>query len=227
MVTKPARTTPAVGPRTPLSRERVFTEAVRLADEHGLPALTMRGLARELGVEAMSLYHHVADKDEILNGMVDLVFAEIDLPSPAQGWRAAMRRRAASARQALTRHPWALDVMQSRATPGPATLRHHDHVLGTLRQAGFPLALAAHAVSAIDAYVYGFVLQALNLAFDTTESLEEVAAGILQTMPTDQYPYLTELILDHALQPGYSYADEFDYGLDLVLDGLDRALATP
>jgi AcrR family transcriptional regulator len=227
MATKPATTTPATGPRTPLSKDRVLAEAVRLADEHGLPSLTMRGLARALGVEAMSLYHHVADKDEILNGMVDLVFAEIDLPSPARGWKDAMRRRAASARQALTRHPWALDVMQSRATPGPHTLRHHDHVLGTLRQAGFPLTLAAHAVSAIDSYVYGFALQALNLPFDTTETLEEVAAGMLQAMPTDQYPHLTEMIMDHALRPGYSYADEFDYGLDLVLDGLERALATP
>ena len=227
MAAEPDGTTPISRARVPLTKERVLDEAVRLADERGLSSLTMRGLARALDVEAMSLYHHVADKDEILNGMVDLVFAEIDLPSPVQDWKSAMRRRATSARQALTRHPWALNVMQSRATPGPATLRHHDYMLGTLRKAGFTLPLAAHALSVIDSYVYGFTLQALNLPFDTTQTLQDVADGMLQQMPTDQYPHLTEMIIDHALKPGYAYADEFDYGLDLVLDGLERALPAP
>jgi AcrR family transcriptional regulator len=186
----------------------------------------MRKLAETLGVEAMSLYYYVADKDEILDGMVDLVFGEIDLPSREADWKAAMRQRAISARDALTRHPWAIGVMESRANPGPATLRHHDAVIGNLRQAGFTIAQAAHAFSVIDSYVYGFALQTLNLPFDTSEELEDLAEAMLRQMPADQYPHLTEMIVDHALQPGYSYANEFEYGLDLILDGLERARGT-
>jgi Tetracyclin repressor-like, C-terminal domain len=137
-----------------------------------------------------------------------------------------MRQRAISARDALTRHPWAVGLLESRANPGPATLRHHDAVIGTLWQAGFSIALAAHAFSVIDSYVYGFALQALNLPFDTSEELENLAAAMLRELPADQYPHLTEMIAGHALQPGYSYANEFDYGLDLILDGLERAHGT-
>jgi AcrR family transcriptional regulator len=203
----------------PLSKERVLRAAVLLADEGGVASLTMRKLAETLSVEAMSLYYYVADKDEILDGMVDL-------PSREADWKAAMRQRAISARDALTRHPWAIGVMESRANPGPATLRHHDAVIGSLRQAGFSIALAAHAFSVIDSYVYGFALQALNLPFDTSEELEKLAEAMLREMPADEYPYLTEMIVDHALQPGYSYANEFEFGLDLVLDGLERARGT-
>jgi AcrR family transcriptional regulator len=226
MAAKPARTASGRTPRVPLSKERLLRAAVKLADEHGVASLTMRKLAETLGVEAMSLYHHVADKDEILDGMVDLVFGEIDLPSRKAGWKAAMRQRAISARDALARHPWAIGVMESRANPGPATLRHHDAVIGSLRQAGFSIALAAHAVSVLDSYVYGFLLQALNLPFGTSQELEDLAEAMLRELPADQYPYLTEMIVEHALQPGYSYADEFEYGLDLVLDGLERARGT-
>ena len=212
--------------RVPLSKQRVLRAAVKLADGAGVAALTMRKLAGTLGVEAMSLYHYVADKDELLDGMVDLVFGEIDLPSREADWKAAMRRRAISARDALTRHPWAVGVMESRANPGPATLRHHDAVIGNLRQASFSIALAAHAFSVIDSYVYGFALQVLNLPFQTSEELEQLAEAMLRQMPADQYPNLTEMIVEHALQPGYSYADEFEYGLDLILDGLERARST-
>src|SRR5690606_27134361 len=142
--------------RTPLTRDRVMEAAVAVADEGGVAAVTMRKVAERLGVEAMSLYYHVSGKDEILDGIVDRVFSEIELPGDGAGWKAAMRRRACSAREVLARHPWALGLMESRRNPGPATLRHHDRVLGILRGSGFSVELAAHAFSAIDAYVYGF-----------------------------------------------------------------------
>ena len=207
-----------------LSRERVLAAAVVLADSGGLESLTMRRLGEELGVEAMSLYNHVANKDDLLDGMVDLVFAEIDLPGDGIGWRTAMRERAISARAALKRHPWATALMQSRTTPGQATLRHHDTVIGALRRAGFPVALTAHAFSAIDAYVYGFALQERSLPFETVEQAEEVGRQMFARMPPGAFPHLVELTVEHILQPGYDYGDEFEYGLDLVLDGLDRAL---
>jgi AcrR family transcriptional regulator len=221
----PAR--PAAEPRVPLSRERVLRTAVTLADERGLRSLTMRGLGQAVGVEAMSLYNHVASKDDLLDGMVDFVFGEIQLPTPGDDWKTAMRQRAISAREALSRHPWAIGLMESRTAPGPATLRHHDAVLGCLRNGGFSVALAAHAFSALDSYIYGFTLQETNLPFDTAEETEELARTILQQLPADQYPYLTELTLEHVLQPGYDYGDEFEYGLDLILDGLDRARPGP
>ncbi|PDP86775.1 TetR family transcriptional regulator [Glycomyces fuscus] len=213
--------------RPPLSRERIFQAAASVADERGVASVSMRKVAEHLGVEAMSLYHHVANKDEVLDGVVDLVFGEIELPDGAQDWRGAMRVRALSARAALSRHTWALGLMDSRRNPGPATLRHHDRVIGCLRRAGFPIAMAAQAFSTLDSYVYGFVLQESSLPFETTEELDDVANTIRQGMPADQYPHLTEMMTDHALRPGYSYANEFELGLDLILDGLERALAAP
>ena len=197
----PAR--PAAEPRVPLSRERVLRAAVTRADERGLKSLTMRSLGEAVGVEAMSLYNHVANKDDLLDGMVDLVFSEIQLPTSGGDWKTAMRQRAISAREALARHPWALGLMESRTSPGPAALRHHDAVLGCLRNGGFPVELAAHAFSALDSYIYGFVLQEANLPFDTAEETAEVAQMILQQLPADQYPHLTELTIEHVLQPGY------------------------
>jgi AcrR family transcriptional regulator len=216
-------TQPGTG-RGRLSRERVLRAAVAVADSGGIESLTMRRLGQDLGVEAMSLYKHVANKEDLLDGMVDLVFAEIALPNGDQGWRAAMRERAVSARAALTRHPWATALMQSRTAPGAATLHHHDTVIGTLRTAGFSVALTAHAFSAIDAYVYGFALQERSLPFDTPEEAEEVGRQMFARMPPGAFPHLTELTVEHVLQPGYDYGAEFEYGLDLVLDGLDRAL---
>jgi len=209
--------------RAPLSRERVIVEAVALADENGIGALTMRRLADRLLVEPMSLYHHVANKDEILDGMVDIVFREIELPSTETDWKTAMRDRAASARAALRRHPWAVGRMESRSTPGPATLHHHDAVIGCLRHAGFSVALTAHAFSAIDSYLYGFAMQELNLPFHTPEETAAMAETFLDQFPADQFPHLAELTTRHVLQPGYDYGDEFAFGLDLILDGLERA----
>ena len=212
-------------PRLPLSRERVLRAAVALAGAAGIEALTMRRLGEELGVEAMSLYKHVANKDDLLDGMVDAVFGEIELPSQGGDWRTAMRDRAISVRGALTRHPWATPLMQSRSRPGPATLRHHDAVIGTLRAAGFPIALVAHAFSALDSYIYGFALQQRALPFETGKQTAELAQSIMASFPADDYPHLVELTVEHVLQPGYDYGDEFEFGLDLLLDGLERALA--
>jgi AcrR family transcriptional regulator len=217
------RTDPNAEPRIPLSRQRVLRAAVALADRGGVGSLSMRKLAQELGVEAMSLYHHVANKDDILDGIVDVVFSEIDLPSGDADWRAAMRQRAVSARQALRRHPWATALMESRSTPGPANLRHHDAVLGVLRNAGFSVELAAHAYSLLDAYIYGFALQETSLPFSTPEETAEVAQAIMGQFPAEELPHLTEIAVEHVLRPGYDYGDEYAFGLDLILDGLDRA----
>jgi AcrR family transcriptional regulator len=214
----------AAAGRLPLSRDRVLRAAVALAGADGIEALTMRRLGQDLGVEAMSLYRHVASKDDLLDGMVDAVFAEIELPEPGTEWRTAMRSRAASVRGALTRHPWATPLMQSRSRPGPSTLRHHDAVIGILRGAGFPIALVAHAMSALDSYIYGFALQQRALPFETGEQTAELAESIMASFPADEYPHLVELTVQHVLQPGYDYGDEFEFGLDLVLHGLERAL---
>jgi AcrR family transcriptional regulator len=217
---------PAAQPRTPLSRERVLCAAVAFADESGIATLTMRKLGEALGVEAMSLYNHVASKGDLLDGMIDLVFSEIDLPSGGAGWQAAMRQRAVSARRVLSRHRWAIGLMESRASPGPATLRHHDAVIGSLRGAGFPVALAAHAFSVLDSYIYGFALQEASLPFDTAEETAELAQTIMARFTPDEYPHLTELTVEHVLRPGYDYGTEYQFGLDLILDGLERARNT-
>jgi AcrR family transcriptional regulator len=210
-------------PRTPLSRERVLRAAIVLADTGGMESLTMRRLGLELRVEAMSLYNHVADKDDILDGIADLVFSEIAVPSDRAGWKTAMRQRAISARGALLRHPWASSLMQSRTKPGPATLRHHDAVIGSLRRGGFSVDMAAHAFSVLDSYIYGFAQQRGNLTFTTSKEAAVVAENILQQLPADEYPHLAEMIIEHAMTPGYDYAQEFEFGLDLILDGLESS----
>ena len=220
-------TEPARQARTPLSRGRVLSAALSFADESGIGSLTMRRLGEALGVEAMSLYNHVANKDELLDGMVDLVFSEIELPSSGTDWRVAMRERAISARKALSRHRWAIALMSSRTSPGPATLRHHDAVIASLRGAGFSVEMAAHAFSALDSYIYGFALQEATLPFgDTEEETAQVAEMISGQFRPDEYPHLTEFTVEHVLRPGYDYGDEFEFGLDLILDGLDKARDT-
>ncbi len=209
-------------PRARLSRDRVLRAAVTLADVDGIGSLSMRRLGGELGVEAMSLYHHVTDKSDLLDGMVDIVFGEIDLPVPGTGWRVAMRRRAISARAVLSRHRWAIGLMESRTTPGPATLRHHDTVLGLLRAGGFSVELTAHAYSVLDSYIYGFSLQEPNLPFHTAQDAAAVTQAIVAQFSTGEYPHLNEIAVEHVMAPGYDYGDEFDYGLDLILDGLER-----
>jgi len=213
--------------RLPLTRERILSAASDLADAGGLATLTMRKLGQALGVEAMSLYNHVANKDDLLNGMVDLVFEEVGLPPGDIDWKEAMRQRASTVRAVLARHPWALGLMESRLTPGPATLRHHDAVIGCLRAAGFSIALTAHAYSALDSYIYGFALQQTQLPFKSPEEAAAMAETFLQHFPADTFPHLAELTVQHILQPGYDYADEFTFGLDLLLDGLEQRKETP
>ena len=213
-------------PRIPLSRERVLRAAVTFADEYGIETLSMRKLGQVVGVEAMSLYNHVANKEDLLDGMIDLVFAEIELPSAAEGWKRAMRQRAISVRTVLARHRWAIGLMESRTSPGPATLRHHDAVLGCLRNAGFSLEQAAHAYAALDSYIYGFALQDRGLPFDTPEETAALAQVMLAQFPADTYPHLAEFTSGHVLQPGYDFGNEYEFGLALILDGLERACDT-
>lgn len=208
--------------RAPLNRERVLRAALVLADREGIESLTMRKIGQELQVEAMSLYNHIANKDDILDGLVDLVFSEIAVTTDRSDWKMAMRLRAISTRDVLLRHPWATSLMQARTKPGPATLRHHDAVIGSLREAGFTIDMAAHAFSVMDGYIYGFALQQVNLPYHTSEEGTEVAENILQKLPADEYPHLTEMITEHAMKPGYDYAEEFEFGLDLILDGIER-----
>jgi AcrR family transcriptional regulator len=210
-------------PRPRLTRERVLETAVARADAGGLEALSMRKLGQELGVEAMALYHHFANKEALVDAMVDVVFSEIDQPEAGPDWRAAMRRRAISVRDALMRHRWAIGLMESRRTPGPSNLRHHDAVIGSLRSGGFDIAMAAHAYSLLDSYIYGFALTKMNLPFQASEEVGEVAQTMLEPFPAGEYPHLLEILTDHVMKPGYDYGDEFEYGLDLILDGLERA----
>ncbi len=209
--------------RPRLSRERIVVEAVTLADRIGVEALTIRRLATALEVKPMTIYHHVANKESILDGMVDLVFAEIELPAQGASWRSATRVRAMSARAVLSRHPWAPPLMESRTSPGPATLRHHNAVLRCLRSDGFSLALAAHAYALLDSYIYGFALQEANLPATAGEAMVDLAEELTTSIPEGEYPYLVELARAHAMRPGYDFADEFEYGLDLILDGLEAA----
>ena len=207
--------------RVPLSRELVLETAVKLADRGGLESLSMRKLGQELGVAAMALYYHFANKDEVIDGMVDLVFSEIDLPASGADWKAAMRQRAISLRDVLLRHRWAIGLMESRRKPGPANLRHHDAVIGSLLSAGLDMPTIAHAYSLLDSYIYGFALFAMNLPFDPSEEVAELGRITLRAFPVDAYPNLVANV--SAMRPGYNYGDEFEYGLDLILDGLQKA----
>ena len=200
--------------------------SLAVADEDGVAKLSMRAVARRLGVEAMSLYHHVSNKDDLLDGMVDAVHEEFHAPVPGQDWAEQMRLRSRTAREALKRHPWAVGMMDSRRTPGWATLTHHDAALGCLLEAGFSLGLTGHAFALLDAHLYGFLLQELALPFDGGGAeLEEVAAGVMASIPEGTLPWFRRFTLEHALKPGYDFGDEFDVGLELVIEGLAARLA--
>jgi AcrR family transcriptional regulator len=203
-----------------LSRERVLQAAVDIADARGLAALTMRSLAAALDAKPMSLYYYVRNKEELLDALVELVFAQIELPRAGEPWRAEVRRRSVSARSVLARHPWALGLIETRTSPGPATLRHHDAMLGVLRGGGFSLPLTAHAYAIIDAYVFGFVLQESSLPFDTGESAGAVAGSMMAAFAAGEYPHLVEFATQHVQQPGYAFGEQFEFGLDLILDAL-------
>lgn len=208
-----------------MSRERVLRAAVEFADRNGIEALSMRKLARELGVEAMTLYYYVANKDQILDGLVDLVFTEIDTPEAGGDWKEQMRGRAHSARKVLRRHPWAIGLLESRKAPGPATLKHHEATLGALRAAGFTVQQTARAYSLLDSYIYGFALQEAALPIAGNKPMAEVAGPIMERFATGEYPHMVEIATQVVMQPDYDYGNEFAYGLEVILDALEPAPA--
>lgn len=214
--------------KAPLTRTRVIAGAVALADKIGIEAFTIRKLAAELDVKPMTIYHHIANKEAIVDGMVDMVFSEIEPPPLATDWKTAIRHRSLSARATLARHPWATPLMESRTAPGPATLGHHDAVIGCFRQGGLSIAMTAHAYALVDSYVYGFALQEANLPATAGDEMAEVVENIMTPLTSDAYPHLTELAAGHVMKPGYDFGDEFEYGLDLILDGIETAaMASP
>jgi AcrR family transcriptional regulator len=210
--------------RPPLTRDKVLATAVALADQIGTDALTMRKLADALDVKPMSLYHHVANKEAILDGMIDVVFSEIDPPPPDLPWRDAMAHRCRSARQVLRRHPWATPLMESRTSPGEPTLLHHDAVLACLIDAGLPMPLVAHAYATLDAFVYGFAIQEASLPLGGGEALADLADELITPM-AEHFPNLATFTSSHVLQPGYDFGDSFEVGLAMILDGLEAAAA--
>jgi AcrR family transcriptional regulator len=207
-----------------LSRGLVLETAMRLADEHGIEWLSMRKLADEIGVAAMTLYYYVPNKTELLDGMIDLVFSEIEPPSLDVDWKTAMRRRAVSTREALSRHRWAVGLMEGRSTHGPSNMRLHDAVLGCLRAAGFSLAMTVHAYSVQDAYIYGFALQQTDMAPETADDFAAEAQRQMEAYKEllADYPNMVEVVGGYVAKEGYDYATEFLFGLDLILDGLER-----
>ena len=218
------RPEPATEPRPRLSKERVLRAAVALAVRDGIESLSMRKLADELGAGAMSLYHHVPNKEQLLDGMVDIVFSEIELPPTDVDWKTAMRKRAVSTREALARHRWAVGLMEGRTTHGPSNLSLHNAVLGCLRAAGFSLEMTVHAYSVLDAYIYGFALQETDMSSETADDFAAEAQRQMleyEAVLAD-YPYLVEVVGGYVAESGYDYATEFLFGLDLILDGLDR-----
>jgi AcrR family transcriptional regulator len=214
-------TQPATDRRVPLSRERVLRAAVTLADRGGIEAVTMRRLGQELGVEAMSLYKHVANKDDVLDGMVDLVVGDIDVPPAGTDWKTAMRQRAISAHETLLAHPWAALLVMSRFNIGPGMTRYLDATLGRLREGGFTVEGALDAWHALDSHIYGFTLQELSLPFKVEET-RQVSAAVLGQLSAEEHPYVVEVIT-RIMQTGRE--EDFEFGLGLLLDGLERKLA--
>jgi AcrR family transcriptional regulator len=206
------------GRQTPLSKDLVVQTAVALADAGGFDSLSMRRLADELGTAPMSLYRHVKNKEKLLDEMVDVVFGEIDLPMDTD-WKSALRRRGISSREALARHRWAIGLMESRMTPGPASAKHHNAVMGCLRGAGFSFRSAVHAYSVLDSYTYGFALQEQTIPFETPEESAEMAKTTVGSMG-EEYPYLAEVVRELS-KSGYDYGKEFEFGLDLILDAIE------
>lgn len=223
--TEPTGTGPTSTATPPLTPKRIVDGAIALADEIGVHALTIRRLADAIDTKPMSIYHHLRNKDAILDAMVDRVFAEIALPPGGLPWTDAMRIRCTSAREVLARHPWAVPLLEGRTEPGADTLAHHDAVLGCLRGGGLTLEMTGHAYAALDAYVYGFAIQEASLPATGGDDLAELAEHLVAPLPADVFPHLTEFTAGRVLQPGYDFRDEFAFGLDLLLDALDRASA--
>jgi len=209
--------------RQTLSRDRIVEAALSLADDVGMEAFTIRRLASALGVGPMTIYHYFPNKEAIIDAMVDAVFAEIGLPRIDQDWKDAIRQRCVSAHQVLNRHPWAPPYMESRTSPGPATLTHHDAVLGCLRRGGLSLQLTAHAYAILDSYLYGFALEEASLPSGGGEGIQELAADIVAVFDADEYPNIAEFTIEHVMKPGYGFGASFEFGLDLIIEGLAQA----
>jgi AcrR family transcriptional regulator len=201
----------------------VVGRAVQLADRDGLAALTIRALAVECGAKPMALYHHIANKEAILDAIVDAVYAEVYVPAPDRDWRDELARRSRSMRAALGRHPWALSVLETRRNPGPATLLGHEACLEVLRSAGFSLQATAHAYAMLDAFVYGFALQEAMLR---QVDLDDSAAELVEGIDLSGFPRMTEFATEHVLTADYSFASSFDVGLGLTLASLETLRAT-
>jgi AcrR family transcriptional regulator len=216
----PIQTGPNAKRRAPLTRERVLRAAVALTDSGGLESLTMRRLGQQLGVEAMSLYNHVSGKDDILDGITDLVLGDIDVPPAGTDWRTAMRHRSISAHDILLAHPWAPLLIMSRFNIGPGMTRYLDATLGRLREGGFSIEGALDAWHTLDSHLYGFTLQQLGLPFEAGQA-PRVSAAVLGELPADQYPHVVEVITE-IMRTGRE--EDFEFGLDLILDGLQRTL---
>ena len=208
-------------PRAPLNRERVLEAAMRIADEGGFESLSMRRLGQELGVQAMSLYNHVANKNDIRDGIVDLVMNEIEVPTPGADWKVAIRRSAVSAHDAFVRHPWSANL-QMESSVSPARMRWMEGVLRTLREAGFSANLTHYAYHALDSHITGFSLWQVSMPFDTREELVDLAERFLREIPVDVYPYVVEHAREHMQPPDPDAPTAFEFGLDLILDGLER-----
>ncbi len=210
----------------PLTAERVLDGALALADRIGLEAMTIRRLAEELGVKPMTIYHHLPSKDAIVDGMVERVFSEIDLPPEEMPWTEAIRVRCLSSRRVLNRHPWAAPLMESRTSPGPISLRHHEAVLACLRRGGLSWQLTAHAYAILDSYIFGFAFEEANLPATGGAELADLAQEMAAAFDPAAYPTLTAFTGEHVMQPGYSFGESFEFGLDLIIGGLERAAAS-
>ncbi len=209
--------------RAPLTRERIVEAAAAVADEAGLAGVSMRSVGRQLGVEAMSLYHHISGKEQLLDELADWVFARFHAPGPEEGWREGTRARAVSMREVLSAHPWGLGLVESRRAVGEPTLGYNDAVLGNLRRGGLSVTLAAHAFSLVDSYVYGFVLTEQRLPFQPGESVEDYTVGL--AIGAGRYPHMMEMVEAMIAGRDYSYGDEFAVGLELILDALEARFA--
>jgi AcrR family transcriptional regulator len=218
------RTDPTAEPRTPLSKERVLHAAVALADEGGIESLSMRKLADELGVKAMSLYNHVANKDDLYQGIVDLAMGEIEVPSEEADWKSALRQSAISAYQAFVRHPWACNLHMATPRINDERMQWMEGVLKTLREAGFSPNMTHHGYHALDSHITGFTLWIVSMPFDSREELLDMAQEFIPRIPADRFPYVIEHAKEHLEDPDPDEPSEFEFGLDLILEGLERRL---
>tara|TARA_B110001454_G_C12723340_1_gene436793 strand:- start:9914 stop:10576 length:663 start_codon:yes stop_codon:yes gene_type:complete len=205
-----------------LNREKIIVAAIQLAKKDGLESLSMRKLASKLKIEAMSLYYHFKNKDQILSALVDHAFKLIDWKPDKNNWKTSARDRCVSLRKVLNANPWAVSLLDSRRNPGLETLKHHDQMLGLFRQNGFSLKLTAHAYAILDSYVFGFAVQENSLPVSNSDDIAEMSESIFSDMPPDFIPHMMEMTMNYYMKPGYSFAAEFDFGLDLVLDGIEK-----